>query len=328
MDTIREYIESVFAQLPRTDEMKRLKQEILANMEEKYIELTAQGIPENEAIGTVLTEFGNIDEIVEEYEIEKEQFPEEDAILFSDEEADDFLAHRIRFGMGIATGVFLCVMAPAVMLLFQQLSKTFPIISDWPQRMTDILSLVPLFFMIALGVGLFILSGSKEEQYGLDKQVLTLEPSTRIRLTREFDQFKSKFAKAIAAGVILCILAPITLLLSIVFLGEDNMLSVVFLLGFVSIGVFLFIFYGIQNATYQKLLGIGDYTPEKIRAEKLSDVVASIVFPLATLIFLIAGFVYDAWGTAWIIFPIVGILFGIFNGAYEGYLTMKKRRTR
>lgn len=90
MDTIREYVESVFAQLPRTSDMERLKEEILANMEEKYTELTAQGVPENEAIGTVLTEFGNIDEIIDEYGYEKDVVYDEDTLLLTDEEADAF----------------------------------------------------------------------------------------------------------------------------------------------------------------------------------------------------------------------------------------------
>ncbi|WP_277631301.1 permease prefix domain 1-containing protein, partial [Atopococcus tabaci] len=119
MDTIREYVESVFAQLPRTSDMERLKEEILANMEEKYTELTAQGVPENEAIGTVLTEFGNIDEIIDEYGYEKDVVYDEDTLLLTDEEADAFLSHRPRFAAGIASGVFLCIMAPATMLLFQ-----------------------------------------------------------------------------------------------------------------------------------------------------------------------------------------------------------------
>lgn len=326
MDTIREYVESVFAQLPRTSDMERLKEEILANMEEKYTELTAQGVPENEAIGTVLTEFGNIDEIIDEYGYEKDVVYDEDTLLLTDEEADAFLSHRPRFAAGIASGVFLCIMAPATMLLFQQMSETFPIIREWPETMRQILSIVPLLVLIAIGVALFILVGFKEEQFDLDKKIIQLEPSTRVRVTKEFDRFKSKFAKAITTGVVLCILAPITLLLSIAFLGRDNLLSVVFLLSFIALGVFLFIFYGILYSTYQKLLGIGEYTPEKIRAEKLSDVIASIVFPLATVFYLIAGFVFDAWGTAWIVFPIVGILFGIFNGVYQSYLTLKNRK--
>ena len=46
--------------------MWNLKEEILSNMEEKYRELKKQGHSENEAIGTVISEFGNIDELVRE----------------------------------------------------------------------------------------------------------------------------------------------------------------------------------------------------------------------------------------------------------------------
>ena len=57
-------------------------------------------------------------------------------------------------------------------------------------------------------------------------------------------------AVAVAIRVVLCILAPVSMLLSVVFLGEENGLWLVFLLSFIAIGVFLFIFYGIQDETY------------------------------------------------------------------------------
>lgn len=328
MDTIREYLESVFARLPRTQEMERLKHEMLVNMEDKYVELTEQGVPENEAIGIVLTEFGNVEEIVEAYNLENEEWVEEDAIILSEEEADNYFSHRVRFSIGIGIGVFLCIMAPAMMLLFLELSHNIPIIRLWPQTVIDILSLVPLFVMIAIGVGLFIILGYRDEQYGLEKQFVSLKPSTRVELAKDFDAFKPRFAIAIASGVALCILAPLVYLLSTLVLGEENYIGVALLLGLIAIGVFLFVVYGIQHGTYQKLLGIGDYTPEKVEAEKFTDVIASILFPLATVVFLIAGVAYNAWGTAWIVFPIAGILFGIISIAYQGYLTMKKRKLR
>lgn len=68
MDTIRSYVEGMFTSLPKTPEMEQLKDEILANMEDKYNELKARGCSENEAIGSVISDFGNIDELVRAYE--------------------------------------------------------------------------------------------------------------------------------------------------------------------------------------------------------------------------------------------------------------------
>ncbi|HRL00269.1 MAG TPA: hypothetical protein PK486_07620, partial [Trichococcus flocculiformis] len=105
------------------------------------------------------------------------------------------------------------------------------------------------------------------------------------------------------------ILAPVSMLLSVVFLGEENGLSLVFLLSFIAIGVFLFIFYGIQDETYEKLLSIGEFAKDKAEKNKVVGIVAGVVFPLAAAVYLI-----------------VGILFGIFATVYNGYLDLKKKK--
>lgn len=324
MDTIKNYVESVFVNLPRTSEMLQLKEDMLINMEDKYLQLKAEGKSENEAIGTVLSEFGNIDEIIEEYNLETEQV-DKHSVQLSENQVEEFLQHRTKYGMAIATGVALCILAPAMMLLFREVANLFTASSASMDRI-DLLSIIPLFFFIAIAVGLFIIFGLKEEQYDLDKKVVILDSATRIALDREMKDFKPGFGKAIASGVILCILAPISLLLAIVLLGDDNAWSVIFLLGFVAVGVFLFVFYGILYSTYEKLLSLGDYKPEKVIASKLTDTIAGVVFPLATAVYLILGFVYGAWGTAWIIFPITGILFAAFSSLYQSLIATKRRK--
>ena len=76
MEAIKTYIENMFSTLPHTEEIERLKEELLSNMEEKYLELKDEGKSENEAIGIVISEFGNIDELLNELDIE---IPEERA---------------------------------------------------------------------------------------------------------------------------------------------------------------------------------------------------------------------------------------------------------
>jgi hypothetical protein len=190
----------------------------------------------------------------------------------------------------------------------------------------DILTLVPLFIFVAAGVALFILYGMKEQQFELEHKRIQIDSTTYTRLKAEHKAFRPRLAVAIAIGVALCILAPVSMLLSVVLLGEDNGLSLVFLLSFIAIGVFLFIFYGIQDETYEKLLSIGEFAKDKAEKNKVVGIVAGVVFPLAAAIYLIAGFVYYAWGSAWIIFPIVGILFGIFATVYNGYMDLKKKK--
>lgn len=327
MDTIYSYVESVFVNLPRTSEMKQLKEDMLHSMEEKYQDLKQKGVSENEAIGTVLAEFGNIDEIVEEYNLsleEEKAVAQADTFFLDEQETEDYLLHRHKFAFGISLGVFLCILSVslffAVQTFFQYL---FPTASE---TIHGTLSTAILLLTIAAGVALFIIFGMRESNYPFGQKILRLDAATYSRLKLEYNSFKPRFGYAIAMGVVFCMLGPISLLLSIIFLGEDNPLSIVFLMGFIAAGVFLFVYFGIQNDTYEKLLSVGSYTPAKVKASKISDTIASIVFPLATIYYLYQGFIHENWATAWIVFPIVGIGFGIFAAITEAITGMRERQ--
>ncbi|MBQ8053314.1 MAG: hypothetical protein IJ198_05895 [Lachnospiraceae bacterium] len=70
METIRNYLNAMFAGLPDTPEVRRAYEELAAMMEDKYTELTEEGISENEAVGTVISEFGNLEELAQTLGIE------------------------------------------------------------------------------------------------------------------------------------------------------------------------------------------------------------------------------------------------------------------
>lgn len=72
METIKDYIESMFKNLPQNERVLKAKKELLQMMEDKYEELKNQGKSENEAIGTVISEFGNLEELAHELGIGEE----------------------------------------------------------------------------------------------------------------------------------------------------------------------------------------------------------------------------------------------------------------
>ena len=59
METIKNYLETMFMNLPNTPEVRRAKDELGQMMEDKFVELTEAGKTENEAVGTVISGFGN-----------------------------------------------------------------------------------------------------------------------------------------------------------------------------------------------------------------------------------------------------------------------------
>ena len=326
MDTLSNYVESVFANLPKTPEVLDQKNAMLNKMQDKYQQLKSEGKSEHEAISAAIAAHGNIDDFtISDKSAPPTENPDNEVYL-TPEQVDEYIDHRHHFAWAMATGVFLCIMGPASLFLGQYLAGYRDGQGGRTSELLDILTLVPLFIFVAAGVALFILYGMKEQQFELEEKRVQLDSTTYTRLKAEHKAFRPRLAVAVAIGVALCILAPVSMLLSVVLLGEDNGLSLVFLLSFIAIGVFLFIFYGIQDETYEKLLSIGEFAKDKAEKNKVVGIVAGVVFPLAAAIYLIAGFVYYAWASAWIIFPIVGILFGIFATVYNGYVDLKKKK--
>lgn len=98
METIKNYLNSIFANMPNTVEVRKAKRELLQMMEDKYNELTDEGMNENTAVGTVISEFGNLDELAEDLglrdEIESISEQDNDASYISQDEVNVFLSDR------------------------------------------------------------------------------------------------------------------------------------------------------------------------------------------------------------------------------------------
>ncbi|MBQ6734782.1 MAG: DUF4097 family beta strand repeat protein [Lachnospiraceae bacterium] len=65
METIKVYLDNMFMNLPQEAKVLRAKEELLNMMTEKYEELRAEGKNDNEALGTVIMEFGSMEELAE-----------------------------------------------------------------------------------------------------------------------------------------------------------------------------------------------------------------------------------------------------------------------
>lgn len=67
MQRINDYVNSMFAALPSTGEIRRVKEQIIAHMEDEYDALLAQGSGGDEALRAVIAQFGSIEEIEQEF---------------------------------------------------------------------------------------------------------------------------------------------------------------------------------------------------------------------------------------------------------------------
>ena len=169
--------------------------------------------------------------------------------------------------------------------------------------------------MIAIAVGLFIFSGIQLEQYKYLEKPFTLDYSLTEIIRKKKAANLPYFTLKIVAGVVLCILSPLTLISLTVFIDDNDFygaVGVFLLLVMVATAVTLFINAGTTMDCYKQLLQEGDYTPER-KEDKLVGAVASIVWPLTTAGYLLWSFLTGDWHITWIVWPIMGILFGAFS---------------
>ena len=160
METIKIYLENMFMNLPRTPEVERAKEELFQMMEDKYNELKASGRTENEAIGIVISEFGNLEEVAESLGIssyvhkERQGEREEpgEARRIGIEEARRYLDGQYAFGTRIGIGVALCIWSPIVLIILGGIADGTPI-----EDVAGGVGLLILFLMVAPRSGYFYL---------------------------------------------------------------------------------------------------------------------------------------------------------------------------
>jgi uncharacterized membrane protein len=321
METIITYLDNMFASLPKTKELLNLKNEIKNNMEDKYHELKENGKSENEAIGIVISEFGNIEEIISEYDINISNDKTKDEEKLPNvtlEEASEYIKLNKKSAFIVSIGVSLCLLGAAVMVLLVQLAEDKLIFSSYSKNLTSSIPIiVALVFFIAPAVTLFIGSGIKLSKYKfIDTGDFSITSATKQILKKDSMEFPEENIITII-GVCLCVLSPVCIFVGRMVNENGGTYGVVGTLIIITIAVFLFINNGAYHEAYKKLLKCNEFSAKNKKKDKVIGAVAGVVWPLATCAFLVAGLVYNLWYICWIVFPITGILFGAFCGVYS-----------
>lgn len=309
METIKSYLEVMFANMPNTEAVRKAKSELLQMMEDKYNELIEEGNSENAAVGTVISEFGNLDELAEDLgvaeEVEQEHIGRElsPRRFVSMDEAKDYIFAMKNNGLLIAVGVMLCIM-----------SVTGPIIAD-AFKLPDALGELCMFSMIAVAVGMFVYSGIMSGRWKyITKEPCQIDMSTASYIDEEYRSYAPTHALILTIGIVLCAICwlPAAVLADInTYLGT---MAVVLLFGMVGIGVFMIIYTSKIKGNYEDLLKINDpskvsgkYVKSQEEVEWANDgakLVMEIFWPMITCVYLVYSFITFKWYISWIIWPI------------------------
>lgn len=319
MDTIKNYLENMFMHLPMTDEVLRAKRELGDMMEDKYHELLEEGKTDNEAVGIVISEFGNLKEISKELGIDEivnnqEMKENINKRTIRREEAGEYIQSAKKFFRYIGVGVMLCIYSPIVLILINALMEN-RYAEAYQEKIETAIGVPVLFVMIAVAVAIFIYQGMKFNKYDyLKQEAFSLDAGVERELRESYEKTKSGFILKIVVGVVMCILSVVPIIIIDVIAGGEGVvaqMSPIFLLMIVGIAVFLFITAGGEQSSYDVLLQMGDFTERRKTGKDLTAKVSDVYWSVVTAIYLIWSFVSMNWHFTWVVWPVAGILFGV-----------------
>lgn len=314
METIKSYLENVFSALPKTTELLDIKYELENNMLDKYHELKQEGKSENEAIGIVISEFGNIDELLEEMNISVTA-PTNTFRTISLEDTQTYIKLKKKSSLYISLGVALILFSVANLIGMSAFIDHGLLFTNLPGDTKDLIPIILLLICVAISVAIFIIADAKlGDLKCIDEDEFNLSESTIAILKKDFSNLNS--STSVIFGVTLCILSPVAIFIGSIFGDIGSSLGVSALLLIIALAVFIFINGGIEKDAYDKLLHRGDYNPSK-KDNPVIRAVSSIVWSLAVCIFLGTGLVWHLWYINWVIFPITGVLFAGFCTCYN-----------
>ena len=283
MNAIRNYLDNMFRNLPNTEAVRRAKAELLQMMEDKYEELIAEGKTENEAVGIVISEFGNLDELADSLGISEAvtENPVEDKPMLSMDRVKEYLSMNNTRAILTPLGIALCI-----------LSVVSPILADILPVDINIIGAGGMFGIIATAVGLFIFSGIKNKEYAevRNKECsLSIEGAEYVRNERR--GFKNSYGLMSSFGIGLCILSflnPI-ILDKIPFIDSNVGAAMMFV--FVALGVFLITSANTRMNGYDRLLALNEsgkmseeFVPKADRKVNKAPIIICSIIAIAVVV--------------------------------------------
>ncbi len=240
-------------------------------------------------------------------------------------EAEEYIELRRRAAWKIAFATLLCILSPIALIIFSVATET----GMWhlSEALAAGLGLFALFIFIIAALPFYIYSGIKNEPYKfLEKgEHFTVDSDTEQMLKKEKQSFQGRYIACIITGACLCVASPVPLIMS-GFSEKEFLITamVCVTLAVVGIGVFLFILAGVRQASLQKLLREGDYTPKEMKKKNLAEIVGAVYWPVLVAAYLAWSFIGNAWGISWVIFPVGAALFAAIEAILK--LTVERKK--
>ena len=311
MEEIKTYLDKMFTGLPATEKVRKAKNELLTMMTDKYKELIAEGKSENEALGTVIMEFGNLNELSEALGLTEEiRSAEANRITLTQSDAEAYWSSNEKFAIFVGIGSGLMITSPSLIITSAALNA-IPA-AEALGKILLVIGIIVMLILIAAGVGSIVYGASltprtrwlREQHFSLDADAAAFVKEKRAA---EYRRSTLITIAAIACFIMAALPPSITGILN--GLSRSRSLyplivfSIVGTLLLAAIGVFLIQFGGLQKQYFDILEGKTKPSHYGERSYKASEKVNAIVWSLVAPVYILISFLTGAWRFTWLIFP-------------------------
>jgi MFS family permease len=236
----------MFSAYPLTPRMQEAKAELQAMMEDAYAGLIAAGRAENEAVGQVIRDFGNLEEVAPVLGIASDINPmQTDAASFPPvtlEEARGYADTYRRTRRRVSAALTLFVLSPATLILLPVAAESGLV------PITDVVGVFTgmVVLLLLVGVGLLLLLATSRDTAPYRRIAegrFSANPAVTGWVEALAEGHERGRTRALQTAIALAVLSPLPTLAFALFLNDSpwagfwTLVGVVFILAIVAIGL-------------------------------------------------------------------------------------------
>ena len=230
------------------------------------------------------------------------------------EQANQFLTHASELARLYSIATALCIFAVVPLLFF--LSPL--LVSVMGESASVAAGLILLFIFAALGAGIFIYTGFKNQPYKyLEDTIFELDYGVSGVVEQRKQDYRPCYARNNILGAVLCVLSVIPVTAVAILASQYTMFALCAMIVMVIIAVVLFVYSGTRWSALQKLLAEGDYSKNGKKINGTLDKISGIYWPLVLAIYLGYSFISNNWGRSWIVWPVAAVLFAVVSAIVD-----------
>ncbi len=253
--------------------------------------------------------------------------PEVESVTLLGTEVEDYVNKTVKMMKVIGFGVILCILSPALLILFSTIDETAWVALSFDAGMG--IGLLVLFVMVSIAVVMFIQSNSITAEYDyLKGKEIILSESDRRDVVEKRKNIMGRYHLGISIGVVMCITGALPLILAGVFGVADEylILLVNLLLVIIAAAVYILIQSNAKKGCYDRLLNAGEFTVSEKEVERTTEILGGIYWPLVVAVYLGWSFIGNGWGYTWIIWPVAAVLFAAIAGVARLMIDNRNRK--